>query len=242
MEPFSIPDPLRDLIDSYPAPRRVLDAANRGGEQARIALVRLWLSEGIPHAFHKCPAVYESVRTWLSAMLNVHAKEIGMVGSARLGASLAPQKLGEPFSKTSDLDFFVVSKSLFEKVKEEFCQWSLDFESGVVTPRNAAEETHWKSNAKRGPGLIARGFLDPKKMIPNTDRYPETAKIINRMWVLVEKLRRTPSAPRPKEASVRCYMSWDSFVRQTSLNLSKGVPAKSSAWRGEGSSGTQGPD
>ena len=59
MEPFSIPNPLRNLTGPYPKPCFVLDAAERGGEPARIALVRLWLSEGIPYAFRECPAIYE---------------------------------------------------------------------------------------------------------------------------------------------------------------------------------------
>ena len=127
----------------------MLDAADRGGEQARIALVRLWLSEGIPHAFRECPAVYESVRSWLSTRLDVHAKEIGIVGSARLGASLGPKKLGKTFSADSDLDLVIVSKGLFEKLREEFCQWSLAFESGAVAARNPTEEKYWQENNRR---------------------------------------------------------------------------------------------
>ena len=76
MEPFRIPEPLRNLTYPYPDPSLVLDAAGQGGESARIALAQLWLSEGLPYAFRECPAVYESVRSWLSAMLSVHAKEI----------------------------------------------------------------------------------------------------------------------------------------------------------------------
>ena len=221
MEPFRIPEPLRNLTDPYPDPRLVLDVADRGGESARIALAQLWLSEGIPHAFQECPAVYESVRSWLSARLGVHAKEIGIVGSARLGASLAPNKLGKIFSVTSDLDMFIVSKSLFEALRAEFCQWSLGFESGEVTPRNDSETKYWQDNNKRGPRLIGRGFLD-QKMIPLLDQYPVTRKIGQDMWLLVEKLSLTPSAPSAKRADVRCYMSWGSFVRQTSLSLAQG--------------------
>ena len=228
MEPFSIPTALRDLTGHYPEPRLVLDAAILGGEQAQRVLARLWLSEGIPSAFQECPAVYEAVRSWLSAFLGVHAKEIGIAGSARLGASLAPNKLGRPFSDTSDLDMFVVSKSLFEKLREEFCQWSLAFENGEITARNPTEERYWRENNKLGPRRIARGFLD-QWMIPNRDQYPITMKISHCTWLLVEKLKRTPSAPRPKSASVRCYVSWDSFVGQVSLNLSKGVATKGRA-------------
>ena len=218
MEPFRIPDPLSNLTDPYPAPKLVLNAAGRGGDQARIALARLWLSEGIPYAFQECPAVYEAVRSWLSVFLDVHAKEIGIVGSARIGASLAPKKLGKLFSAASDLDLVIISKGLFKQLREEFCQWSLAFESGEVAAKNPTEEAYWRENNKQLPKNIARGFLDPNK-IPNLEPYPVTRKINQGMFLLPRKLKRTPNAPNPKEASVRCYRSWDSFVRQKSLNL-----------------------
>ena len=218
MESFSISDSLRALTTPYPDPCLVLDAADRGGEQARIALVRLWLSEGIPHAFRECPAVYEAVRSWLSVRLDVHAKEIGIVGSARLGASLAPKKLGKKFSITSDLDLVIVSKGLFEKLREEFCQWSLAFESGEVVARNPKEEKWWRENNKWVPRNIACEFLDPEK-IPNLEPYPVTREISQTMFLLHGKLKCTLDAPHPKRASVFCFRSWDSFVRQKSLNL-----------------------
>lgn len=218
MEPFRIPNSLRNLSGPYPSPDLVLDAAGRGGEPARIALARLWLSEGIPHAFLECPAVYESVRSWLSVFLSVDAKEIGIVGSARLGASIVPEKGLQPFSPDSDLDLFIVSECLFNKLKEEFCQWSLAFESGKITARNAKENKYWLDNNRRIPINISRGFIDTNR-IPNLDPYPCTRRINQAMFLLPGKLKSTPNAPHPKEASLRCYRSWISFVCQNSLSL-----------------------
>ena len=175
MEPFKIAATLLKLSDHYPDPIALLDAAHGGGEQARIALARLWLSEGIPYAFRNCPAIYESVRSWLSNWISVHAKEIGLTGSARLGASLSPKKLGKPFDNSSDLDIFIVSSDLFGALKEEFRQWSFDFESGRLKASNDREEGFWRDNNSRGPKLIHRGFLD-QKMIPNRQEYPKTIK------------------------------------------------------------------
>lgn len=218
MEPFRIATTLLKLCDLYPDPKVLLGAARTGGEQARIAIARLWLSEGIPYAFRDCPAIYESVRSWLSTWLNVHAKEIGVTGSARLGASLSPRKLGKPFDSSSDFDIFIISNDLFVALKEEFLRWSFDFEGGRLKASNDREEGFWRDNNARGPKLIGRGFID-QKMIPNLSEYTTTKKISQAMWLLVGKLKITPNAPKPKHASVRCYSSWDSFVRQISLNL-----------------------
>ena len=218
MEPFKIASTLVNFCDQYPDPSILLGAGRNGGEQARVAIARQWLSEGIPYMFRECPALYESVRSWLSNWLSVHAKEIGLTGSARLGASLSPQKLGKPFDSSSDLDIFIVSSDLFVVLREEFRRWSFDFESGRIKASNDREEVFWRDNNTRGPKLIDRGFID-QKIIPNLPEYPTIKKISQAMWLLVEKLKITPNSPRPHHASVRCYSSWDSFVRQTSLNL-----------------------
>ena len=218
MEPFGIPDLLRNITDPHPPPSLVLTVAGQGGDQARVALARLWLSEGIPYAFRKCPAIYESVRSWLSVFLGVHAKEISIVGSARIGASIAPRKLGKKFSDDSDLDLVIVSKDLFRAVVEEFRQWSLAFESGEVAAKNPREEKYWRENNKIAPRNITAGFLDPK-FIPNREPYPIKRRIAQSMFLLTGKLERTPNAPNPSKASVRCYESWDSFARQNSRNL-----------------------
>ncbi len=219
MEPFRIAAPIAGLTNPYLDPEVIVDAAKSGGEPARVAFARLWLSEGIPYAFRDSPAVYESIRTWLSAWLGVHAKEIGVSGSGRIGASLAPKKLGKKFGKNSDLDLFIVSGNLFNEMREEFRRWSFDYESNRVVPHNVREASFWQDNNARGPKLIDRGFLD-QKMIPNLPEYPITKKISQGMWVLIGKLKKTPGAPQPNMASVRCYASWDSFVRQVALSLS----------------------
>jgi hypothetical protein len=158
------------------------------------------------------------MRSWLASWLNVHAKEIGVAGSARLGTSLAPNQLGKPFDRDSDLDLFVVSADAFGRLQEEFRRWSFDFEDGSIVPANEREKGFWQDNNLRGPKLIQRGFLD-QKMIPNRKGYPITQMMSEAMYLLTQKLKITASAPTPERASIRCYSSWDSFVRQMTLNL-----------------------
>lgn len=218
MEPFRIPNQLANVTDIYPDSEVILEAVQQGGESARIALTQLWLSEGIPFAFRECPAVYESIRLWLSSHIGVHAKVIGLIGSARLGSSLAPNKFGKSFNYNSDLDLFIVSHVLFDTLKKEFRKWSIDFESEKVQPNNKREAKFWSDNNARGPRLLERGFID-QNMIPNIPRYSKTSEISQIMWLLVEKLKITQNSPSPLKASIRCYNSWSSFVRQNLLNL-----------------------
>lgn len=218
MEAFRVPDPLRNLRDAHPEAEAVLAAARNGGNSSRVALARLWLSEGIPYAFAECPAVFEVLRGWLATRLDVDPKEISLTGSARLGSSIAPSKRGEKFSPNSDLDLFVVSEKLFGKLRAEFNHWTYEFEGGLVNASNSREHAFWKDNAERGTKLLARGFID-QKMIPNLPNYPTVKGISQGMWLLTEKLRLTEGAPKPKRASIRCYKSWGHAIQQISLNL-----------------------
>jgi hypothetical protein len=218
MEPFKVSTPLLAFNHAYPSAQRIVDVVKHGGATARVALIRLWLSEGIPFAFRECPAVYEAMRSWLSNWLDVHAKEICISGSARIGVSLAPRKFGNPFDKHSDLDLFVVSSTLFHTLKGEFIAWSDHYDRGEAVPHNSNEERYWKDNYARGHQLLQRGFID-QSMIPNRDPYPVTRKVSQCMWNLIQRLHITSQAPRPTKASVRCYASWESFVSQMDLNL-----------------------
>ncbi len=218
MKPFKIIEPMADLQNPFPGALTLLHVAHIGGKEARIALAQLWITEGIPFAFADCPVLYDSVRSWLGARLNVHAKEISITGSGRIGESLDPRKIGKPFDDNSDLDLFVVSGKLFNLFRDEFNRWAEDYERGSVWPRNEREVGYWKEHRVRGPKVIRRGFIDAK-MIPSWNRYEMSQKTANYMWQLVEKLKFTNKGPKPSRASVRLYADWDSLVKSISYNL-----------------------
>lgn len=219
MEAFKVSTHLSAFLDSYPDARSLVNAATNGGQHSKIAIARLWLSEGIPFAFKSRPALYESVRAWLGTRLDVDPKEINVTGSARIGQSLAPKKIGTNFGEHSDLDLFVVSQSLFDRMKVDFNHWSYQFEGGLIRPSNERERTFWVDNNQRGPNLIQRGFLD-SHIVPNHEAYPTMKTIAQTMWLLKSKLDITDGAPIIKSASVRCYKDWGSFVRQMVISLS----------------------
>ena len=217
MKPFEYSSSLATITDRYPAAEHLLRVICEGGDTDRLAIARQWLSEGIPFAFRKCPAVYESLRSWLSGKLDVEAKEISLYGSARLSYSLKPRQIGKPFGPESDLDLFVVSERLFQSMCDDFNRWSSDFRNGCILPKNA-EKKYWKDNSDRGPKLIERGFMN-SKMIPNREGYRTIRKINQALWKLRKKLKATEYAPIISEASLRCYKSWTCFERQALINL-----------------------
>ena len=184
--------------------------------------LRLWVAEGIPFAFSIAPMIYEAVREWLAKILNIHTKHITIIGSGRIGYSMAPQPFyGKPFSSNSDLDFTIVSYELFYELCNTFNQWKQDVSQGHVKPRNDEEDKYWKVNLYQVvPNTIRRGFIDANKL-PNI--YPLTKLINNTRWLLGEKLKLTPKCPQFTKVSFRIYKDLTSFVNQLWISFYKTV-------------------
>ena len=218
MEPFRVPDQLTALVGPYPSVDELLVAARDGGRGGRNALAQLWLSEGIPFVFSKRPALYASMREWLGKKLRVNPKEIGLLGSGRLGFALAPKRRGMPFDANSDLDLFIVSRSRFDLLRCEFNEWRDDYDRGRIDPSEPRQKAFWLDSFKRIPANIEYGFIDAH-LIPNNRKYMLSQATGDTMWWLIEKLKCTNGAPNPKKASVRYFADWDRLIERVSFNL-----------------------
>jgi hypothetical protein len=210
---------IQGLRAQYPRPGELLQLGDARARRSREAFVRLWLTEGIPFAFLQYPGIYEEIRDWLARRLNVCPKDVTLVGSGRLGYSLAPPpSYGRPFGVDSDLDISIVSEDLFARFRELFGRWEDDYHSGRVNPRHEKERFLWEENLRFGHRNISRGFLDANK-VPTFDRYPLSQNVASAMWVLISRLAKTPGAPGPRRASVRVYDNWRNLVARVSFNL-----------------------
>lgn len=82
------------------------------------------LFEGLPFVFRDTPQTLGVLKSHLAAELGVDASNIVVVGSARLGFSLNPDKFPRQFSDTSDIDIVIVDKGLFDKVWTTLLRWN----------------------------------------------------------------------------------------------------------------------
>jgi hypothetical protein len=202
MQPFSISESARRLIDPFPLAGDFKNIVQGIAFEEHEHVCRLWLSEGIPFAFRTAPMLYETMRAWIGGQLDVHPKSITLIGSGRMGYSLAPSPAyGREFSPESDLDFSVVSEPLFVRLREVFAQWQKDLVDGHVRPRSEREAQYWAENTKVVQGTGGRGFIDAD-LVPNLDRYREKQRIAEAMYILKKKLGVTPGGPRVKKASI----------------------------------------
>jgi len=216
IKPFAT---IPQLSNRLPSPDELKTALTNASRNVYEAFARLWLTEGFPTAFTSAPAIYEDLRGWLASQLSVHAKEVTVVGSARMGYSLKPEPdFGRQFGPRSDLDLGVISKDLFARVASAYEEFSSDLRSGKIAPRSDRERSDWDENVKFGIRNIPRGFFDPDK-IPTFNRYPVVQQVGQSMWMLKKKLDVTPGAPQVRKASIRVYRDWQSLIDNKSLNL-----------------------
>ena len=210
------------MLDSpYPEPDIFLKALNRTSRMGREILASLFLTEGVPVAFIKCPPIYELLRKWLGEELNINTKQITLLGSARIGYSLSPRKFGKEFGVDSDLDLSIVANNIFEKLKIESNNFINDYRDKKIAPKNDSQRHYWEENIKFIKKNLSNGFIDVNKIPYIKERYPEFQYLGNLMWRLKEKLHVTPNAPNIKRASLRVYDTWNSLINRVSFNFNK---------------------
>lgn len=219
MRPFQISNVGRAIVESYPPAEIIRTNAPRLPYQEILGFLRLWITEGIPYCFREAPMLYEMLREWLGRQLGTDPKSVTIIGSGRIGYSLAPPpQFGSPFTPQSDLDFSVIAEPLFDRLSAEFYRWRADTLEGRAQPQNATQRSFWEVNQRDLPRSIARGFLDPHK-IPLRREYATAQRIGQALWLMQQKLKITPGAPNVRKVTLRVYTNWSSFLRLLNLNL-----------------------
>jgi len=86
-------------------------------------LVRKHITSG--DCFALPPPTYYHLKDRVAGNFGLHPTEVVVVGSAKLGFSLVPEKRYRPFGDTSDIDVAICSSDLFDACWEEvFDYWA----------------------------------------------------------------------------------------------------------------------
>lgn len=81
------------------------------------------LFQGEPHVFADRPTDYRELQMHLHGALGVPSDRLTIVGSARFGFSLNPDRYGQPFSDMSDVDIVVIDEALFDEIWHIILRW-----------------------------------------------------------------------------------------------------------------------
>jgi hypothetical protein len=126
--------------------------------------VRLHLLEGIPFAFRELPLAFEIIRERIADALGINPQDVSLVGSGRIGFSLASHKALQDYKPgVSDLDLLVISEELFHKLVEEYEQGVVVWRSGRVAV-SEAQQRRLVENEETTRRHRLRGFFDSNKV------------------------------------------------------------------------------
>lgn len=101
-------------------------------------IVQKFITHGTPHLFEKQDDKYFDLKHDIANHFRERPENVHMVGSAKLGFSIAPQKLWKPFDAESDIDMVVISEKIFKQFWHDLYDFNI-----ALTSRTHIEETNY---------------------------------------------------------------------------------------------------
>lgn len=105
---------------AYPTPKAFSADLKSRGEKKLLDLILTTP----PFVFQKNPGDYSTFKGHFARQLGIPVDDIEIVGSARLGYSLAPDRFGTPFGPNSDIDVVIVCDRLFSLGWDDLLKWN----------------------------------------------------------------------------------------------------------------------
>ena len=131
---------------------------------------------------------YFDLRSEIAEHFQLHPNEVLVVGSAKLGFSIAPDKLYRPFCDESDIDVVLVSSKLFDEIWEAVFHYS-------------HEGGYWRKQ-KEFTKYLFQGWIRPDKL-PRSDMFEAG----NKWWDVFQRVNRSGMYGDYKIAGA-LYKSW----------------------------------
>lgn len=99
-------------------------------------IVQRYIGYGDPFVFNNDQSKYFELKKIIADGFRIHPNEVTMVGSAKLGFSIAPNKLWAPFNDESDIDMAIISEKIFTDYWKDL--YKFDINRTVRTTREQA--------------------------------------------------------------------------------------------------------
>lgn len=91
-----------------------------------VDIVHKHISFGMPYVFSEKDSLYIDLKLACSKNFKINPNEVMMVGSAKLGFSISPEKLWKPCGDDSDIDVVLISETLFEEYWRDLLGFKID--------------------------------------------------------------------------------------------------------------------
>jgi hypothetical protein len=189
-------------------PKEFIEELKRIPKEERMAMVRTWVQDRSPAAFAAVPYLWEAVREWIARRHTLSPRQIGLAGSAQIGFSTSPSKNLSGFNKNgSDLDIYIVSEQLFEKLEKEA--------SLFIVRQFSAEKSDFIDQANTTKTTLGRGYVDIQNIPAKHDIYPVCSKLRNDASIIIDKLKLEGYHLKPSH--FRVYKDWSAKAEWTRI-------------------------
>jgi hypothetical protein len=138
----------------------------------------------------------------ISTGLDLNPKCIEIVGSAKLGFSLNPFRLGQAFSDKSDIDVLVVSNDIFDTAWKDLLKLDFSYHKLKVKDRDFLNECY---------ETIHRGYVSP-------DKLPIISDFRKFWWGVFDKIS-NQRVFEYRKIRGRLFKSWDFAEKYYSIQL-----------------------
>jgi len=160
---------------------------------------------GVPYVFRSRPTNTDTLYDHLSKRLGVDAKNITIVGSAKVGFSLSPDNFPRRFTASSDIDVLVIDERLFDMVWTTMLKWHYPRRTAGL-PRADGD---WARHRRRE---IYWGWFSPEEIKFEGLSFPEVLKPVRDISTSWFDAFRTLShfvEFTSRDVNGRLYRSWD---------------------------------
>jgi len=169
-------------------------------------LVDQELFTGLPYVFRRNPQDYDLLKRHLAENLTVGKDRIVVVGSARTGFSLSPDRFLTRFNEHSDIDVIIIDETLFDRIWKVILEWHYPRRYNGLRYK---ADRYWAGCRKRD---IYWGWMTPDRLRFDGISFPTVLRPLRDMstrWFnAFRSLSRHPELAGRK-VSGRLYRSWD---------------------------------
>jgi hypothetical protein len=163
-----------------------------------------YIFAGVPYVFRARPGNADTLYSHLSRELTVEARNIRIVGSAKMGFSLSPDNFPRRFNRSSDIDVIVVDERLFDRVWTTLLEWHYPRRTKGLS----AADTDWARHRRRE---IYWGWFSPEQIKFDGLSLPDVLKPVRDISTAWFNAFRTLSHfPEftSRDVSGRLYRTW----------------------------------
>jgi hypothetical protein len=173
------------------------------------------LADDDPWLFRKHAHTYQAIKDHLQQRLAVADMSCLVVGSAKYGFSISPDRFGRPFTSESDIDIALVSPTLFDELWDALLDWRYPWHTTKWHPA----ERRWALFHMEDQ---LAGYIDPRKIkvpILGVPRIPQPIRHRALQWFDAFKLAEHIGPARGHSVQGRIYRSSGHLRHYTAWGL-----------------------